>query len=376
MSNEQPVKTTTRVVAPLFGDEPSQPLAPVAASPASMPTVQATQVRTVAPVVSEEDIANLGKGTEQALTVISDRLLSAQRAGDSGDLGSNLNKLIGEAKGLDPATLGKKSLLGKAIGKVLGVKENLMGQFDTVKGRINALMVQMDREVAVQAQRVHDLDDLYAANYDYHQRLETAKNEGERLLAGLDAQIQAATDSAGSDSFAANALADLQDRRTVLEKRIDDFGRAMLLSKQTAPSIQQMKQNARQLVQTFNDLKSTTLPIWQNVFSQYLISLDQQRGARLATNVSDATNEAIRRNAELLGQNTKEIAEARQRPVIDLKTLQDNQAALFATLDAVALAEENGRKARAEAAPQLAALEKGLIARFAPGGARPALGQG
>jgi uncharacterized protein YaaN involved in tellurite resistance len=150
----------------------------------------------------------------------------------------------------------------------------------------------------------------------------------------------------------------------------------MLLSKQTAPSIQQMKQNARQLVQTFNDLKSTTLPIWQNVFSQYLISLDQQRGARLATNVSDATNEAIRRNAELLGQNTKEIAEARQRPVIDLKTLQDNQAALFATLDAVALAEENGRKARAEAAPQLAALEKGLIARFAPGGARPALGQG
>jgi len=372
MSNERPVQTTAPVAALNFGDAAitpaaSQPLVPVAQA---TPIVQATQVRTVITPVTDEQVNQLGQGTEQAMQVISDRILASQRMGDTGDLGKKLNQVIAEAKGLDPATMGHKGFLGKAIGKVLGVKDNLMAQFDTVKGRINTLMGQIGKEIGIQGNRVTDINDLFQANYDFHERLKADQAEGQQLLTTLDAQIEAAKAAAANDTFAGNTLADLQDRRMVLAKRVDNFGRLMLLTEQSAPAIRLMKQNARDLVQTFNDLKQTTMPVWQSVFSQYLISLDQKRGADLANNVADATNEALRRSAEMLGQSSQAIAQARQRSVIDLATLQESQAKLFATLDAVKAIEEKGQADREAAKPQLEALSQALINRFAPAGSR------
>ena len=363
MSNERSTLSALN-----FGDAPAAaPIMPPPA-PSQLPSVQASPSVPSAPIreVTQEDVDRLGEGSAQAMQTVSDRMLSLQRAGDAGELGQHLNQIVIEAKGLDPASLQNKGLMKKFIGKVLGVKENLLGQFDTVKGRIDALVAQMDREVAVQSARVKDLDDLYNANIAYYHGLKDAQEKGNAMLTTLQATIAQVEAQAATDSFATNRLADLKDREMVLSKRIDDFGRAALLAEQAGPAIMIQKQNARQLVETFKDLKSTTIPAWQGVFTQYLISLDQARGAQLATNISNATDEAIRKSADLLGQNARSIAEARQRSVVSLETLQYNQNKLFETIDAVKAIEEKGKQDRAAAAPQLKQLEQALINRLAP----------
>lgn len=355
-----------------FGDAPSAPASLVPVPPPAPQAISATVVSSAvalpASAVSDSDISTLGQNTAGAIDNVSRRLLEAQRAGDTAGMGVKLNSLIAEAKGLSPDSLKKKDLVGKVLGFFAGAKENLMAKYDTVQGRITTLVQQIDTEVNVQRNRVRDLDDLYVANHDYYVKLGEAAKVGDGMLARLDADI-AATQGAKEDAFAAGALAELRSRRARLEKRVDDFRRTMVLCEQTAPQIMQMKDNANALVQTFDDIKTTTIPAWRNIFSQYLISLDQKRGAELANSVYDATDEAIRMQADALGKNTEEIARARQRSVVSIETLEYNQQKLIESLDKAAQIEKEGREARAAAAPRLQQLEKALIERFTGPGA-------
>lgn len=361
MSNT-PVQTIT--ATPIsFDDTPTQAPVPAVVPAASAPTA----VVATGDLMTEDAIAKLGGDSAQSLDVVSNRLLSVQRAGDTGALGQQLNQLIAEAKGLDPQSMAGKGLLGKIGGLFGNIKDRLQANYDSVQGRINTLVGQIDQEMTVQNQRLHDVDDLAVSLRTYHENLDKAIAIGNAGLTAFDAAIAQLEPQVAGDAFKAADLNDLRDRRNVLAKRVDDFARNNLFITQTLPALLLMKQNARDLVTTFNDIKVTTIPVWRNVFSQYLISLDQKRGAELVNGVRDATNEAIRKQAEQLGQNATLIAEARQRSSIDLETLQDNQNKLLATLDNVAAIEKKGQAAREAAKPQLKALEEQLITRFATG---------
>lgn len=364
MSNQRPV-TTASPSAINFGDAPSAPTG--ALVPVPPPAPQALEP--IAPVtaivvsrVSDADIDRLGEGSSGAIDTVSKRLLSAQRAGDTGAMGQKLNALISEAKGLSPQKMQNKGILGKVVGFLRGAKDSIMAEYDSVQGRIDTLVAQIDTEMGVQRGRIRDLDELYTANHTYYIQLGDAVKQGGGLIATLQGEI--AAEGNAKDAFAAGRLGELRSRLGRAEKRVDDFKRTQLLCSQAAPQILQMKENALALVNTFTDIKGTTIPAWRNIFSAYLISLDQKRGAELTNSVHDATDEAIRMQADLLGQNTEEIARARQRSVVSLETLEYNQTKLIESLDKAVAIEIEGRKAREAAAPRLLELEHKLIDRF------------
>lgn len=361
------------VASPIvFGDAPAPAAVAtvIGTTPAAVPVVATSQpsgqavVAVSRDLMSEDAIAKLGGDAAQSLDAVSTRLLAVQRAGDAGVLGQQLNELIAEAKGLDPKAMAGKGLVGRVLGVFGNTKEKILGHYDTVQHRIDTLVGQIGGEMTIQDQRMKDLDDLAQSLRVYHEGLERAVAQGQAGLAAFDAEIARLKPLVAGDAFKAADLNDLNDRRQVLDKRVDDFQRNLAFITQTLPSILLMKQNARDLVTTFNDIKVTTIPVWRNVFSQYLISLDQKRGAALVTEVRDATNEAIKRQADQLGQNAVAVATARQRSSIDLETLQYNQTKLLETLDNVAAIEKKGQADRAAAKPQIAALEQQIIKRF------------
>lgn len=341
---------------------PEQSLVPAAPAP-----VQAIQTYVPSKAVSEDDILRLGEATAGTTAAVSERLLKAQRNGDSGEMGSLLNNLIIEAKGLSPDQLVSKGFLGKLTGIFGRAKEGVMGKYDTAQGRIDALLAQIDQHSNVQKRRIDDLEDLREQNYQFYLNLQEDIKRGEEMLLGIQGMITQAERESQTDTFAANKVAEYKGLYHMVEKRIDDFKRVALVSQQTEPQLQQMKANSRDLVQTFATIKNTTIPLWRNIFSQYLISIDQKRGAELANNVNDATDEALRKNADLMHHNTIDIANARERSVIKIETLEYNQTKLIEALDQVAAIEKKGREDRIAAAPKLEALEKALVERFANG---------
>ena len=318
-------------------------------------------------MITEEDIRRLGSNSAGTSAAVSERLLSAQRSGDSGEMGALLTGLIQEAKGLNPEELKNKGVLGKVKGFFSRTQDSLMGRYDTVQGRIDTMVRQLEGQVRLHEKRVVDLEDLRKANHAFYLALRDDVIKGEEMLVHVQAMIDYAKAQDMTDAFAANKVIEYEAMYNTLEKRIDDFRRVMIIAQQTEPQLVLMKVNSHDLVDNFTTVKNTTIPVWRQMFSQYLISLDQKRGAALSKSINDATDEALRKNSEMFGQNATAIAEARQRSVVSIERLEETQRNLFSTLDKVAEIERKGREDRKAAQPRLQALEQELVSRFANG---------
>lgn len=318
-------------------------------------------------IVTEEDIRRLGSNSAGTSAAVSERLLSAQRSGDSGEMGTLLTGLIQEAKGLNPEELKNKGVLGKVKGFFSRTQDSIMGRYDTVQGRIDTMVRQLDTHVRLHEKRVVDLEDLRKANHAFYLALRDDVAKGKDMLVHVQAMIDHAKAQDMTDAFAANKVVEYEAMYNTLEKRIDDFQRVMIIAQQTEPQLVMMKVNSHDLVDNFTTVKNTTIPVWRQMFSQYLISLDQKRGAALSKSINDATDEALRKNSEMFGQNATAIAEARQRSVVSIERLEEMQRNLFSTLDKVAEIERKGREDRKAAQPRLQALEQELVSRFANG---------
>lgn len=314
--------------------------------------------------ITDDAIEKLGSQQSTQLSRFSQGMLQQVRASDMEGMGDQLNQLVGAAKSLDPSRFSDKGLLNKIRNLMGSVKERMMAEYQTVEGRMNTLITEIDKSMALHTRRISDLEDMYNANYQTHQALEQCVAQGEEMLVALQAEID--QEKQITDSFAAQRVKDKVDRYERLEKRIDDIKRMMLLAKQTAPEIRLLQDNARTLAEKFKDVKNVTIPAWQNAFTLYIIQLEQKKGAAIANGVHDATDAAFKMQADALRQSTQEIAKAKQRSVVSIETLEHVQEQLLGSFDDCARIAEEGRRARKAAEPKLKQLEQQLIDRFVP----------
>ena len=100
-----------------------------------------------------------------------------------------------------------------------------------------------------------------------------------------------------------------------------------------------------------------TIPLWK---SQMVIALGVEhanQAAKAQREVTDMTNELLRKNAESLKMATVESANASERGIVDLETLKATNAALISTFDEVIKVQEEGRQKRRAAEDELNKME-------------------
>lgn len=81
--------------------------------------------------------------------------------------------------------------------------------------------------------------------------------------------------------------------------------------------------------------------------------------------IDDATNELMRRNADLMRQTSVETAKANQRAVIDVATLRYVHEQLIATVEEVRTIHREGMQQRQQAEVELARLREDVQQRLA-----------
>ncbi|MEF9993025.1 MAG: toxic anion resistance protein, partial [Acinetobacter sp.] len=145
-----------------------------------------------------------------------------------------------------------------------------------------------------------------------------------------------------------------------LEKRVSDLQVLQQSAMQTLPMIRIIQSNNLMLVDKFYAIKNITLPAWKNQISLAISLQEQQNSVQLAKAIDDTTNELLRRNAELLHQNSVDTAKANQRSVIDVETLEHVQNTLINTVNDVIQIQKEGMQKRAEATLRLRALQDNL----------------
>jgi uncharacterized protein YaaN involved in tellurite resistance len=153
---------------------------------------------------------------------------------------------------------------------------------------------------------------------------------------------------------------DLNDLANNLEKRVSDLQILQQSAMQTLPMIRIIQSNNLMLVDKFYAIKNITLPAWKNQISLAISLHEQKNSVQLANSIDDATNDLLRRNADLLHQNSVATAKANQRSVIDIETLEHVQNTLIKTVNDVIQVQKEGMQKRAEATTRLRALQENL----------------
>lgn len=105
---------------------------------------------------------------------------------------------------------------------------------------------------------------------------------------------------------------------------------------------------------------NTAIPLWKNQIVISLTLLRKQDAVEAQRKVSDATNEMLERNSEMLKQSSIDTARETERAIVDIETLQKTQSDLIETLQETLAIQQAGTQKRREAEQTLVTMEDQL----------------
>lgn len=307
-----------------------------------------------------------GVGAQKHLSEFSGNILSNVRNKDSGEIGELLTDLMGEIKSLEVDELGEKKgfLQNLPFFKDVQKKmDNIMVKYDTVESSINKIEDKLEQSRTGLIKDIVVFDQLYDKNIDYFKEIQYHIVAGEEVLRETREEViprlrQEAIDS--GEQMDAQLVKDFEDSLNRFEKKVHDLKLSKTMAIQTAPQIRLIQNNDKLLVDKIQTAILNTIPLWK---SQMVIALglyNQQEALKLQREVSDTTNELLRRNSELLKQNTKGVLEESERGIIDLETLQKVNEDLITTIEEGIMIQREGRQKRLLAEQELLKLEENL----------------
>ena len=148
------------------------------------------------------------------------------------------------------------------------------------------------------------------------------------------------------------------------DKKIHDLELTRMVSLQMAPQIRMVQSSDVEMSEKIQSTLVNTIPLWK---SQMIIALGVEHSSQAAAaqrQVTDMTNELLKKNAETLKMSTIETAKESERGIADLETLKATNESLISTLDEVMNIQREGREKRREAEAELRNMENELKAKL------------
>jgi uncharacterized protein YaaN involved in tellurite resistance len=324
-------------------------------------------------------VAAFGQDIAEKTAGYADDLLNKAHSGDLDEAGAKLNEVVAVAQSFDLTSFDNKwartPIVGAVVRQFSMSKERALSRFQTVSTQIDKLTHNLDLAADRLARRAQELEVMHAGVCEEHRHLELHMRAAQLRLEQMDAEIASLRGGGGAEALATAGAAEAS--RNALERRVADFAALRHSAFQTLPMIRVMQANNLALVEKFQTIQRLTLPAWKRTFTM-AVALNEQRDAvRLATSIDDATNHFMRKNAELLHDNSVATAQANQRLAIDIDTLRDIHNQVLKTLDDVRGIHAAGAKSRAATVVELERLRREMAASFGVGAVHedpPALG--
>ena len=305
-------------------------------------------------------ILRFGAPAQQKIAEFSDSVLSQVRTKDSGPVGELLGNLVTQVREFEPeggsSFLKKIPLVGSLVKKGEDIKqgyEKLSTQVERIQTNLEQAKLKMMKDVAL-------FDKLYAENLSYFKQLQLYIQAGEEKLTEmrevtLPKLRQQAADS--GDPMAVQVVADFEASVNRFEKKVHDLKISKTIAIQSAPQIRLIQNNDKALIDRVQTAIYSTIPLWKN---QLVIALGlqaQQDVLRMQQAVNNTTNELLRRNAELLQQNSIETAQENERSIVDIETVREVNDRLINTIEETIKIQQNGRAKRQAAEAELVQIE-------------------
>ena len=311
-------------------------------------------------IENTNQILQYGAGTQKKMADFSDTALENVKTQDLGEIGELISNVVGELKDFDVQEEGKFfGFFRKQTSKI----ENLKNKYDKAQANVEKITDSLQQHQVRLMKDSAMLDKMYEQNLNYFKELTmyilAGKKKLEETRNGKLAEMKnkAALSGLPEDAQAAR---ELDEKCSRFEKKLHDLELTRTIAMQTAPQIRLIQNNDTVMVEKIQTTIVNTIPLWKSQMVLALGIAHSAEAAQAQRQVTDITNELLRKNAETLHMATVETAKESERGIVDLETLQKTNADLVQTLDDVMRIQMEGRQKRQAAEMEMHRMEEEL----------------
>ncbi len=315
-------------------------------------------------VENTAQIMQYGAGTQKKMADFSDEALKNVKSQDLGEVGDLLTDVVGELRGFDAEE--EKGLFG-FLKKQANKIENLKNKYDKAEANVEKIMDSLEKHQIRLLKDSAMLDKMYQQNLLYFKELSMYILAGRKSLSEVrngklkDLEEKARVSGLPEDAQAAK---DLDSKCSRFEKKIHDLELTRMISLQTAPQIRLVQNNDIMMAEKIQTTLVNTIPLWKSQMVLALGIAHSTEAASAQRQVSDVTNELLKKNAETLHMASVETAKESERGIVDMETLKKTNAELIQTLDDVMKIQKEGRLKRQTAEAEMQRMENELKAKL------------
>ena len=304
-------------------------------------------------------ILQYGAASQKKVADFSDSALEGVRTKDLGQTGEMITELVTELKGFSTEPEEEGGLLGffkKAGSRVSRMK----ARYDRVEVNIDRITGELEGHQNQLLSDIVMLDKMYEANLTHFKELTMyimagkKRLEQERSTTLPQLEEKARASGQMQDAQAASDFAAMCER---FEKKLHDLELTRTISIQMAPQIRLIQNNNAMMSEKIHSTINNTIPLWKNQMVLALGMAHSKQAMEAQREVSNLTNDLLRKNAEALKTGTVEVARESERGIVDMETLRYTNEQLITTLDEVLRIQDEGRQKRREAEAELGRIE-------------------
>ena len=307
-------------------------------------------------------VLQYGSAAQKKIADFSDNALEGVRTKDLGEVGNMITDLVAELKGFNIEPEEKKgffSIFKKAGSGIAKLKT----KYDKAEVNVDRITDVLEDHQNQLLTDIVMLDKMYENNLSYFKELTMyilagkKKLEQERATTLIELEEKAKTSGLAEDAQVANDFANLCDR---FEKKLHDLEMTRTISIQMAPQIRLIQNGDTLMAEKIQSTINNTIPLWKNQMVLALGLAHSKAAVEAQREVSDLTNELLKKNAEALKTGTVAIAEESERSIVDIETVRYTNEQLISTLDEVLRIADEGRAKRLAAENEMIMIENEL----------------
>jgi uncharacterized protein YaaN involved in tellurite resistance len=308
-------------------------------------------------------ILNYGVEVQNSMEKYSNNFLTSVRTYNSGEVGVLINDLLTELNYIDVDELNQNAFTSfishiPFMKKLVVDTKKLFQKYDTVVNNIDKITNK------IKAGRVNSLKDnsslqtMFDSNVTYIKQMEDLIIAGQLKYNELNEKL--AVMDGNPTAYQDYEIADLRDFVNRLDKRLADLKVVRFIMMQSLAQIRVVQNNNTTIAEKAQSIVSTTIPVWKNQLTIAVALNRQKENVEMQKKISDTTNTILQKNAEMLKQNSIDVARENEKTVVSLDTLKKTTSSLIETLTEVKRIHDEGTANRRTLNTELQNLETEL----------------
>lgn len=315
-------------------------------------------------VTDINSISNYGSDMQNVMGKYSNDFLTAVRTPQSGEIGALITDLLSELNYIDVDELKEPSALTKIIRKIPIINklvknvEKILHKYDSIAENVDTISKKIAVTRLSSLRDNNALQTMFENNIIYGKQIEDLIVAGKIKLDEVNSTLNKMMEN--QDQYEPHQIQDVQEFAHNLERRLSDMMALRYVIKQSLPQIRTVQYNNIAIADKAQSIISTTIPVWKNQLSIAVALHNQKANIEAHRKITETTNTILKKNAEMLRQNSTDVARENERSVIDIETLRDTTRQLIDTIKEVKQIHEEGAAKRKAAEEEILKIESEL----------------